>query len=91
MRFPPAGLVLLAALVLASPLVLAAQQPTPTSQDSLLRRLDRMQRQIDSLRRAVERTTDRLISLDERSAGEAARPAAADSLRRLQSSLGIYG
>ena len=50
-----------------------------------------MQRQIDSLRRAVERTTDRLISLDERSAGEAARPAAADSLRRLQSSLGIYG
>ena len=53
-----------------------------------------MQRQIDSLRRAAERTTERLIALDEREAVApgAAKAASGDTERRvLPSSLGIYG
>ena len=72
---------------------LHAQQPTSAQQDSLLRRLERMQRQIDSLRRAAERATERMIAIDERAAAPgAARPAAGDTTHRLlPSSLGIYG
>ena len=55
-----------------------------------------MQRQIDSLRRASERQTERLMELDERAAVPAAPAAPAagrtDSTRRaIPSSLGIYG
>ena len=76
-----------AALLAGAPASLHAQQ------DSLARRLERMQRQIDSLRRVAERTTDRLVALDERDTPAATpRAAAADTGRRLlPSGLGIYG
>ena len=89
MRRPTTGLrtLLVATSLAITPSTLHAQQS-----DSVSRRLDRMQRQIDSLRRITERTTDRLIALDERAAGAPARPATADSTRRgLPSTLGIYG
>lgn len=76
-----------AAFLAAAPTSLHAQP------DSVTRRLERMQRQIDSLRRVAERTTERLIAIDERGAAAAApRPAAIDTSRRqLPSALGIYG
>ncbi len=95
MSRPSAGptLALILSLTLAALPSVGAQQPTPTRQDSLVRRLDAMQRQIDSLRRASERTTERLMSLDERAATPGApRPTVTDSTRRaLPSTLGIYG
>ena len=87
-------LLLVAAFAMAANRPLLAQEPASARQDSLVRRLDRMQRQIDSLRRAAERATDRLIAIDERGTGStvAARPAAANpTLRVLPSNLGING
>ena len=60
--------------------------------DTVLAKLDRMQRQIDSLRRAAERTTDRLVALDERASVAPAPRTAGDTARRaIPSSQGIYG
>lgn len=74
-----------ATILAATPTALRAQQ------DSLTRRLELMQHQIDSLRRAAERTTERLIAIDERVVA-APRPATGDTSRRaLPSTLGIYG
>ncbi len=79
-------------LVLCVPLAASAQQPMHAQHDSVLRKLDRMQGQIDSLRRAAERTTDRLIALDERGAAAPAPRTSADTGRRvIASSQGIYG
>jgi len=79
-----------AALWLA-PRFLSAQQPT-ASADSLRRRLEQMQRQIDSLRHDAERQSERLMELDERRAAAGAPTTSTDSTRRaIPSSSGIYG
>lgn len=79
-------------LCLAAVLV-AAPNSSYGQQDSVTRRIDQLERQIDSLRRVAERTTARLSAVDERGAVAAvSRPGVADtSHRKLQSSLGIYG
>lgn len=85
---------LLASLVLAlgAPVTLAAQQPMHAQHDSVQATLIRLQRQIDSLRRAAERTTERLMSLDERAAAAPAARTGGDTARRvIPSSQGIYG
>lgn len=70
----------------------AAQQPV--SADSLARRMQDLQRQLDSLKSVADRHDTRLMELDER--GVAMIPAGAGAeqdtaRRRLQSGQGIYG
>ena len=94
---------LLAAIIAACPLLIASrpagaqQRPDSASRDSVERRLQRMQRQIDSLRLASDRQTQRIMELDERGAAAAAAgapsvAAGGDTTRRKPASIqGIYG
>ncbi|GAC1515952.1 MAG: hypothetical protein NVS1B4_08590 [Gemmatimonadaceae bacterium] len=73
----------------------ATAQDAMPGRDSLVLHLVRLQRQVDSLRRTVERQGERLIELDERAVAATPTPAqraAPDSARRtLASARGIYG
>jgi hypothetical protein len=76
----------------------AHAQDTTATRDSLARAVGNLERTLDSLRTAVDRQTDRLMELDERTAGRApaagaeAEGAVADTgQRELLSGLGIRG
>ena len=86
---------LVAMLLITVPPALGAQDVT-VPRDSLARRLERMQRELDSLRRVAEQTTERLMALDERMSTAAqarsGQAPATDSARRaIPSTQGIYG
>jgi hypothetical protein len=75
----------------------ALAQDTTAVRDSLTRQLERLQRQIDSLKETAERQNQRLMEMDERTGGAPGAPAApnvaaVDSTRpKPLSSRGIYG
>lgn len=96
MRYRPAAFPVPLALLLAVTAAPASAQDTTATRDSLAHQVDRLERTIDSLRTAVQRQTDRLMELDERTANPApaSAPAAARAdtgQRVLQSGLGIRG
>lgn len=86
------GFALAATASLLTPPASHAQRTTST-QDSVSYKLTQLQRQIDSLKSATERNTDRLISIDERTAtSPAGKPGQPDSIRRsIASARGIAG
>lgn len=65
---------------------------TPVQDTTLARRLERLQRQVDSLRRVAERQDIRLMELDERGAAAPVRTATGDTVgkRSVVASRGIY-
>lgn len=74
---------------LAAPRAARAQD---TSRDSLTRRLERLQRRLDSLERAGQRTEQRIMELDERTSGAPVAVRMTDTTQRtLLSARGIYG
>ncbi len=82
---------LFAAVVAFSAPAAVASAQQPAAGDSLTHQLQRMQRQLDSLRRVAERQEERLMNLDERAA-VAPRAAGADTTHRPTSATpGIYG
>ncbi|HEX6536699.1 MAG TPA: hypothetical protein VF041_19080 [Gemmatimonadaceae bacterium] len=92
-RFTAVVSLTLAALV--APTALDAQDTTAT-RDSLARRVQQLERTVDSLRATAERQDERLMELDERSAAQQGVPAQpqlpGDTTRRtIPSARGIYG
>lgn len=84
--------ILLAVIAAVAAPAASATAQQPAAGDSLTRQLQRMQRQLDSLRRVAERQEERIMSLDERAAAVPARAAAGDTARRPGSATpGIYG
>ncbi len=89
--YTPIALATLAAMLATAPL--AAQDTTATN-DSLVKKLERLERTVDSLRTIAEQQTQRLIELDERTSSTPTqtRPSTLDTTRRsLTSTSGIYG
>ena len=81
------------ALAAAAPSATHAQDTT-TSRDSITLRIERMQHRLDSLERASQLQQQRLMELDERTAGGApttTRQADSTGQRTLASTRGIYG
>jgi hypothetical protein len=78
------------AVGLALPVALASAQQ-PAASDSLARRLDRLQHQVDSLRDVAERQDQRLMALDERSESRGAAARTDSTGRPSSGAPGIYG